>query len=807
MTEQNRPVLGVPQTEERNVNLKALVFEYLIHWRLILICLMFVLGGAFVWLRYQTPIYNTTATVLIKQNDKKGGIATTALMAVQDMGMFTMANNFDNEIEILTSRTLVEKVVNTLQLNISYRESRRFGYATELYRNSPVQVYLASEEAERLPSDVRMQLYLLPDGIVEAKAVFHQTGEEYTLEQRFDSLPALFITPVGTFSLTADSSFTQMDRTRVLEVVISSPLVTARSCKARLSGAPLSQNTTIVTLNYKDTNPKRSVDFLNTLVRLYNEDANNDKNEVVTKTAEFIDERISIINRELSTTESELAAYKQQAGLTDLSSDAQLALQGNNAYRQKQADNETQLRLVKFLKDYINTSTNQYEVIPTNVGITDIGLSTQIDRYNQMLLERKRLLLTSSETNPVIVNLDASIEAMRISVLTSVNSVEKGLLISRSELEREGYKFQQRINDAPQQERELLSIGRQQEIKAKLYLLLLQKREENAIALAATANNGRVVETPLTDSVPISPKKQVILFVAFILGITLPVGYISLIRLLRYKIESRADIESITSVTLIGDIPLLPYKGDNAIVIQENRNGLSEEVFRDIRTNMQFLLQSGQQVILLTSTIPGEGKSFCTGNLAASLAFMGKRVVVVGLDIRKAGLNKVFHLSSKEEGITRFLAEPEHTDLLALCQKTKISPNLFVLPGGIIPPNPTELVARPALEQAIDLLRKHFDYVLLDTAPIGVVTDTQLIARVADMSVYVCRADYTSKNDYTLINDLNRDGKLPGLCTLLNGVDINKRRNGYYCGYSKYGYYGRYGKIYGYHSDYKNENE
>lgn len=380
----------------------------------------------------------------------------------------------------------------------------------------------------------------------------------------------------------------------------------------------------------------------------------------------------------------------------------------------------------------------------------------------------------------------------------SVNSVLKGLEITRNDLENQARKFEGKISNAPTQEKELLSITRQQEIKASLYLMLLQKREENAITLAATANNGRMVEEPLSGG-PVSPNSKTLYFLALILGIGIPVAVISLRNLLRFKIESRADIEKITDVPVVGDVPMVDTKG-NPIVVHENRNELMEEVFRSVRTNIQYMLQEGQKVILFTSTSSGEGKSFTAGNLACSFAFMGKKVVIVGLDIRKPGLNKVFQISHKEKGITQYLADPEHTDLLSLCQPSTISSNLYILPGGTVPPNPTELVARKTLDKAIEILKANFDYVILDTAPIGMVTDTQLIARIADLSVYICRAGYTHKSHYELINELKKDHKLPNLCTLINCIDMDQRKNGYYYGYGKYGKYGKYGygKKYGY---------
>jgi tyrosine-protein kinase Etk/Wzc len=781
--------------DEKPVDYKAILFEYLMYWPWFVAFLVVCLAGAWCYLRYQAPVYNVNATVLIKQGDKnKAGGQNASLAAMQDLGMLSMASNFDNEVEILQSRTLLKKVVNTLNLNITYKEKRSFGYPIQLYKNTPVQVWMSPEEADKLSSALQIKLTCSPDGKVQADAFFNQAGKEQTVSKNFDRLPGVLVTPVGTLTLSPKDS-TTVKESRTIYATIITPTAAATSCKAQLSAEPTSKFTTIVRLNYNDTHIGRGKDFLNTLVALYNSDANDDKNEVASRTAEFIDGRIQIINQELGTTESELASYKQKAGLTDLNSDAQLALQSNAEYEQKRADNATQLRLVQFLKEYIDNPSNQMEVIPANIGLADNALTKVVEQYNEMLTERKRLLRTSSENNPAVVNLDTSIEATRKNVQASVNSVLKGLEITRNDLENQARKFEGKISNAPTQEKELLSITRQQEIKASLYLMLLQKREENAITLAATANNGRMVEEPLSGG-PVSPNSKTLYFLALILGIGIPVAVISLRNLLRFKIESRADIEKITDVPVVGDVPMVDTKG-NPIVVHENRNELMEEVFRSVRTNIQYMLQEGQKVILFTSTSSGEGKSFTAGNLACSFAFMGKKVVIVGLDIRKPGLNKVFQISHKEKGITQYLADPEHTDLLSLCQPSTISSNLYILPGGTVPPNPTELVARKTLDKAIEILKANFDYVILDTAPIGMVTDTQLIARIADLSVYICRAGYTHKSHYELINELKKDHKLPNLCTLINCIDMDQRKNGYYYGYGKYGKYG-YGKKYGY---------
>lgn len=793
------------QEEGKRVDYKAIFFEYLLYWPVIVGVLVCFIVGAYIYLRYCEPVYSVSSTVLIKQADHSKSGSSAFASSIQDFGSFSVANDFENELEILQSYTLIKKVVTTLGLYIDYAEDGGFGYDPVMYQTSPIQVWMAPEEADRLPSALQIQMECLPQGKVNA-ALHYQIGKETcSLEKSFDKLPAVFITPVGTLNLSwrTDSVSKRLNPPLSLSATIESPSVAADKYKMHLTAEPVGDFTSIVKLTCEDVSVRRGVDFLRMLVTQYNNEANEDKNQVATRTAQFIDERIRIINAELGSTESELAEYKQRAGLTDLSADAQLALQESSEYDKQRAENTNQLRLIAFLRSYIDDPKNRYEVIPANVGLADGALVNVIAQYNELLVERKRLLRSSNENNPMLINLDASIAVTRNTVLTTVENVEKGLQITRNSLDLQAGKYQSRINRAPQQERELISITRQQEIKANLYLMLLQKREENAITLAATANNGRIIEEPRRSGL-VAPNTLNIYFVALVLGLFFPIMGIYLVRLLRFKIESRVDVERITNVSVIGDVPLVDNVKTDSVVIKENENGLMEEVFRNVRTNIQYMLQEGQKVILFTSTVQGEGKSFNAANLAVSFAFMDRRTVVVGMDIRKPKLNHIFGLSGKLPGMTQFLASPSSVDLLSLCQPTAVSPNLYVLPSGAVPPNPTELVARKSLEQAIDLLKQHFDYVILDTAPIGMVTDTRLIARVADLSMYVCRAGYTHKNDFELINELEQEKKLPNLCVLINGIDMSKRKNGYYYSYGKYSKYG-YGKKYGYGYGYGNE--
>lgn len=800
---------------EEPINLYAIFFKYFVYWPWFVASVLICLVGCYIYLRYQVPVYKVSSSVLIKENDKRGGSsANNPLGGLQDLGMFSMTNNFDNEIEILKSRTLIKKVVNDLGLYISISEERTFGYNTPFYKNSPVNVYMTPEEAEKLEASIKLRM-TYTSGELSVKGEYTLDGVGRNFEYNFNKLPAVLPTPVGVLSFMVNESFVSdtiqaMEENIHLITYVSSPTVIAGNYAENLSVEPTSKTTTIALISIQSAVKQRGADFINRLIAFYNQDTNDEKNEVAQKSAEFIEERISIINRELGTTESELANFKQRSGLTDLTSDAHLALQENSKYEQQRTENATQISLVTYLRDYINDPKNTDEVIPANVGLQDANLASIIEQYNAMLIERKRLLRTSSVKNPAVVNMNTGIEAMRYNVQTTVNSVLKGLQIARTDIERQARKFEGRISNAPLQEKEFMTISRQQEIKATLYIMLLQKREENAITLAATANNGRIIEEPLPDKYPVSPKKKVFMLAALILGLGIPVGIIYLNDLLKYRIENREDVEKITNVAILGEIPLGVKPEEGAIVVRENRNDMMEETFRALRTNMLFMLGSDEKVILVSSSQPGEGKSFIAGNIAVSLAYMGKKVIIAGLDIRKPGLNKVFNLSRRAEGITNYLSDPQHVNLSDMIQHSEISSNLDILPGGPIPPNPTELVASDALDKAIEQLKEHYDYVVLDTAPIGLVTDTAIIGRVADLCVYVCRADVTPKAAFGYINTLRDEKKFSKLATIINSIDMSKRKNSYGYGYGKkygYGYGKKYGYGYGYETNEKKKAE
>lgn len=783
--------------EEDGFNLQLLLVKFLIHWPWFVASVLLFLVAAYVYIRHMTPIYRIDGAVLITEETRSK--PKSGSIDLQNLGVISMTNNFDNEVEILQSRSLVKKVVRDLGLYINVTRKRSFASPAAVYKSAPFEVYVSPEVADTLPTAIRLSIDCHPDQTFDIEASYNYNRSEQVSRHHVDSLPAVIPTSYCDVSVTASTGNAVASGDETYDVTILPLAYAAGGYISSLMVEPRSKTTTIAQITYHDANRKRGIDFVNSLVYNYNQDANTEKNQVAQKTAEFIDERIGIISQELGHAETQLADFKQSAGLTNLTSDAQLALSQNAKYEESRIENSTQIRLVEYLQSYVSNPANADEVIPANVGLADANLANVIQQYNTVLLERKRLQRTTSDSNPAMQQANARVDVLRKSVEATIASTLKGLRITQADVEHQSIKYQSRINSAPRQEKEYLSISRQQEIMATLYTLLLQKREENAITLAATANNGRLIEDPQATSTPVSPNRRRIFLVAFLLGLLLPLLVLYIRELLKYKIESQADIEQLTDVPVVAEVPALQKIADNSLVVRENHNGIAEEAFRALRTNLMFMLKPGQKVIMFSSTQADEGKSFVAANTALSMAILGKHVLVVGMDIRKPGLNKTFGFSRRTRGVTEYLRDPENTRLSDLIITGFNHPNLDVLPGGAIPPNPTELVAREGLDQMFRELRQQYDYILLDTAPIGMVSDSAIIARVADICLYVCRADLTPKAGFQFVNRLAQDHKFDQLGIVFNGLDVRKRKNVYarHYGYG-YGYGSSYGYGYGY---------
>lgn len=792
------------EEEHRGFNLAALWKIVVLHWYWIVLSTIVALGAAFSYLKYTRPVYASNMKILVKDEDSRSRMYRGGQLALESMGVISNSNGFDNELEILTSSNISQRVIKSLKLYVSYELDGRLRNH-ELYKNNPYIVDMPENQLVDLHSLIQLKIDRQGDGVHVAGEIYVPRSKEPILfERSVKELPGSFNTPVGTITLQRNPGVGAELPKQTMYATIMPLEYAAKAYGSRLSVSASSKTTTVAVLNYLDTQPERAIDYLNELFRSYNEDANEDKNEVALKTEEFLKNRISAIREELDATESNLESYKKKNELINLTNDASNALNKLTEYQKEQVELETQLNLVTALLDYVDDPRNAFNVVPSNLGLKDADMSNLLNKYNDYVLQRNRLLKSSSPENPYVKRLTAQLEEMWPTIRLSLKSVRENILTQKRSAEDQYNLFSRRVGEAPTQERSLNNIIRQQEIKVELYLMLLQKREENYISLNSTAAKARVIDDPRSTG-QVSPKTKVILLGALVLGLCFPVGLIYLLGLLRYRIEGREDVEMLTKIPVLADIPLAPKSldGELSLAVRENSNDMMEEAFRGLRTNLRFVLSEKENVIACTSCILGEGKTFISTNLAMSLALLGKRVIIVGLDIRKPRLVKLFGLSSDHRGITTFLSSDsgDFQDLDKQIHHAVLNPNLDVLPAGVIPPNPGELISREQLDHAIALLREHYDYVIVDTPPVGLVSDTLSAARVADMTIMVCRADYSPRNNFQLINALHHDNKMPKITLVLNGIDLKKRKYGYYYGYGKYSKYGKYGH-YGHYGHY-----
>lgn len=779
--------------------LKQAALMVIIHWKWVVASLIICLGIGEAYVRYIKTVYNVSEKVLIKDNDN---YSNGNGLKSETMGQVTMSNGFDDELEILGTHTLARQAVLDLNLYVSYYSVGRFK-KTLLYKNQPVTVGVNLADAEKLSSAFTVE--------VEHKdGVYNITGPN--VDQTVKSLPVTIQARGCVLNLTL-SDGSAVGRDWKMDAVIKSPDQAAYDFQGRFNALPDSRATSIANLTINDENPDRAYDYLRELVLCYNTQANEDKNEVAKRTEEFINQRIEKLNEELGSTEGHLESYKRSRGMVELKTNATNAFSQANNYQEKLADFNTQIALFDEMSSYLNNPSNRYQPLPSNVGIENSSVTSLISTYNTIVQKRNLLLQSASENSPAVTPLTTQLDQLHSAISQALRQVRKSMDIQRSGIQRQYGKYQGEVGEAPEQERVLTQIGRQQEVKSGLYLLLLQKREENSISLAATADKGRIIDGPQTNGV-VSTQGRTVMTGALAAGIGIPLVIIYILSLLRYKIGGREDVEKLTSLPILSDVALASKNAlkDGEVVVRENHNDAMEEVFRSMRSNIEFVLKENQKVIVCTSSISGEGKTFISSNLAMSFAILGRKVMLMGMDIRKPKLQTLFGLEDSKKGITNLLRldNPTWEQIQEHIEPSGKHDNLFVMPAGPIPPNPTELLARPSLDHIMDRLKEHFDIIIIDSAPVGLVTDTLSIARTADATIFVCRTDYTSRRDFEIINELAAEKRLPNVNIVINGIDMSKRQYGYYYGYGHYGYghrsYGYGGYRYGY-SKYGNKKD
>lgn len=801
--------------EGSSFDFKIIYTTLILNWQWFVLSLIICLSAAAIMLRYTTPMYQSYAKLLIKDDNNGGRRGGRSYIANSStLGMMTNTEGIDNEMEILKSTALATEAVKQLKLYTVYTLE---GHIKDhlLYKNQPVNVDLDVAHIETLKRPISLVIDKDENGKLHVTGTYTYVPEDpdkpsktYAINRTFDVLPARIITSVGIITFTANT-LSPMPEDRNELVTIYPPKMIAGKYSGALTVNQLSKSTSIAGLTLTDEMPQRANDYLKQLVFSYNMQANEDKNEIAMRTEQFINSRLEKINTELGATEGSLEATKRQYKIVNPEATGALGFTNTDQFTQKLADMDMQIELLRSLQQYMNEPSNKYQTLPSNVGLNDAAASTLINDYNKIVMERNRLLRSANENSPTITPLTAQLDDLSSSIRRAMTQVQRNAQIQRNSILQEYNRYSSMIYSSPEQERVLNQIGRQQEVKSGLYLMLLQKREENSISLAATADKGKLIDDPVSFG-QISPKKSIILLIALVIGLAIPAIVLFLINFFRYKIEGHEDVARLTTLPIIGDVAIASEtaKTKADIVVHENQNNVMEEVFRSIRSNIQFMLKEDQKVIMFTSTTSGEGKTFTAANLAVSFALLGKKVLVMGLDIRKPRLTNLFELKDKNIGITNLLVHdnPTHEDICANILNSGVNRNLDIMPAGPIPPNPAELVSRESLDNIFAALRKEYDYIIVDTAPVGLVTDTLMIARVADLTVYMCRADYTPKSSFEFINSLSAQKKLPQVSIVINGIDMSKKKYGYYYGYGKYGKYGRYGKSGSYGSKYGDNN-
>ena len=790
---------GKLDVESTGIDFRKVWSIFLLNWYWFVISALACFGLAMLYLRYQPNVYQVATKVLIK-DDENNRYHSNEMMSSQ-LGFISNSSGFDNEIEILSSAAVATRAVKSLKLYVHYTMEGRLRDA-DLYRNTPIIVDIEESHLDELKQPIPIVIKKQGKGIhVEiSQPSKGETPEVLAVDLK--TLPSAVNANVGKILFSQNPGYELGERK--LTAIIYPPIAIGRRYSRSLRVEPTTKFTSVASLSLLDTHPERAMDYLTQLVEAYNEDANEDKNLLAEKTEDFINDRINSIRNDLDATESQIEQYKRGNSLINLPTDATQALTQSTEFQKKQVEIQTQMSLVKSLLDFVENPTNSLTLIPANIGVSNPATNSMIAEYNNGVIKRNRLIRGSSENSPAVMQVTDEVMTMWSAVQQQLRGIYSDLQIQRNSAESQYNRFSGRVSSTPTQERAMNNMGRQQELKASLYLMLLEKREQNAISMKSIATKARVIDMPLLQG-KVRPRTRLILMASLIFGFLLPFLFFYLKDLLRFHIEGRDDLEKASKLSILADIPLTAKlaDGERAIVVKENTNDMMEEAFRGLRTNLRFVLEGNEKVILTTSSLPGEGKTFVATNLAMSLALLDKRVLVVGLDIRKPRLVKLFNLQQREQGLTNYLsAEKADFDLLEQqIEHGVINPNLDVLPAGIIPPNPGELITRELLDKAIEHLRTIYDYIILDTPPVGLVSDTLEIGRLADVTFFVVRPEVTTKNDVDNINRIADAKKMPKINLVLNGIDLKKKKYGFYYGYGKYSY-SRYGTYYGRYGHY-----
>ncbi|MDR0893870.1 MAG: polysaccharide biosynthesis tyrosine autokinase [Prevotellaceae bacterium] len=782
------------------VRIQDLLYLCLARWRWFVLSLAVTLGMAVVYLLRTPQVYTRTTSVLIKE-DSKGKSVSSDMDAFSDLGLFQSGTNVNNELIAFQSPATMTEVVRRLQLYMNYTAPGRFhkqvAYGQTLPVNASIKDFPENESA-----DFTLQIY--PDGTVSL-ADFVRNGEDVGSEEIKGQLGSSLTTPLGNITI-APTAYYERGEEYTLYVARSSVRSMANAYSADLSVALNSEKSSVIDLSIKDYSIRRAEDILGALISVYNENWVRDKNQIAISTSMFINERLGVIERELGTVDEDISAYKSENLLPDVQAASSIYMTQSSQTNAQILALNNQLYMTRYIRNYLANDANRAQLLPSNSGIESANIELQIAEYNKQLLQRNSLAANSSTGNPLVVDMDQALSAMRQAIIQSIDNQMETLNEQIRSLQQSKQQTTSLIAANPTQAKYLLSVERQQKVKEALYLFLLQKREENELSQAFTAYNTRIITPPYGSMAPTAPTRKTILLAAFVLGLLLPIGTIYIRENMNTRIRGRKDIEGV-SVPFIGEIPLFIQKKKGlfgkqrlqevkSVVVKEGRRDLINEAFRVLRTNLEFMTDTDKKsnVIVITSFNPGSGKSFMTLNIAVSLAIKQKKVLVIDGDLRHASASS--YINSPKLGLSDYLGGrvEQFQDIIVTDTRHE---TLSILPVGTLPPNPTELLFGDRLKQIIDATREQYDYVLIDCPPVELVADTRIIEQLADRTVFVLRAGLLERSMLAELENIYHEKKYKNMCMVLNGTEGLRGRYGYLYGY-RYGYhYGYSGYHYG----------